>query len=50
MVLVYKTKLQENIAFTGAGTSPLFVIKIIDLINKKLSHTWKYVPIDNISS
>lgn len=38
VVSVYKTKLQENIAFTGAGTSPLFVKKFIGLINKKLSH------------
>jgi len=38
MVLVYKSKLQDNIASTGAGTSPLFVKNFMGLINKKLSH------------
>lgn len=38
MFLVRKSKLQDNVAFTGAGTSPLFVKKFMHLINKKLSH------------
>lgn len=50
MVLVYKSNLHDNIAFTGAGSSPLFAKNFMGHINKKLSHTWKYIAIDNTSS
>lgn len=50
MIWVYKSKLQGNIAFTGAGTSLLFVKIFMGFINKKLSHIWKYIAIDNTSS